>query len=427
MVKSIKLDTASSRALLSAGVFVCLLTTFYIAKWCFANAIAARAPDKKVAELSIALAPNDPQTHYALAVLNEKTFLPDDLSESLAGFERATALAPYDFRLWLALGKARERRGAAAGAELALRKASELAPNYAPVQWTLGNILLRRGKIEEAFAEIRRAAESSDGYRLPTAATAWQIFDGNLGEVKKIIGNSANLNSALAVFLAKQKRFNEAVEIWNALPAPPAAGNIKTARQTDGEEIFNELIAAKKYRDARQIQSSLSNESEADAITPGRIVNGGFEADVKREKASVFEWQIGDGAQPQIGFDDLQKLGGTRSLVIVFNSADGKDFRQISQTTALEFGGKYVFEMFYKSNLKTAAALRWEIVDAADEKILAATAALAERADWTNLKTEFTASEATQAVTVRLAREPCKSIICPTTGKIWFDDFSIHQ
>jgi tetratricopeptide (TPR) repeat protein len=426
MIKSIKLETAASRVLLAVAVLACLLTTFFFVKWCFANAIAARAPDRKVAELTAALAPNDPQTHYALAVLNEKTFLPEDLSESLAGFERATARAPRDFRLWLAFGKARERGGDAAGAELALRRASELAPNYAPVQWTLGNILLRRGKIEEAFAEIRRAAENSDAYRLPMAATAWQIFDGNLGDVKKNIGNSANLNSALAVFLAKQKCFAEAVEIWNALPRSPD-GNIKKIRQADGEELFNELIAAKRYRDAQQIQSSLSNESEADAITSGKIVNGGFEADVKREKAGVFEWRIGDGAQPQIGFDDRQKLGGTRSLVIVFNSTDGKDFRQISQTTALESAGKYVFEIFYKSNLKTSAALRWEIVDVADDKILAATAALAENADWVNLKTEFTVSEGVQAVTVRLAREPCKSIICPTAGKIWFDDFSIHQ
>lgn len=426
MIKTIKLETAASRVLLAVAGLACLLTTFFFVKWCFANAIAARAPDRQVAETAVALAPNDPQTHYAVAVLNEKTFLAEDLSASLAGFERATALAPNDFRLWVAFGKARERRGDQAGAELALRRASELAPNYAPVQWTLGNILLRGGKVGEAFAEIRRAADASSVYRLSAAATTWQIFGGDLAEVKKHIGDSENLNSALAVFTAKQKRFDEAVEIWNSLAAPPAE-NIKTERRADGEELFNELIAAKRYRDALRVQTSLSNESETVEITPGKIVNGGFEADVKREKAGVFEWRIGDGAQPQIGFDDREKRGGARSLVIVFDSTDGKDFRQISQTAALASAGKYVFEINYKSNLKTAAAPRWEIVDAANDKILATTAALEEKADWTALKTEFTASEATQAVTIRLAREPCKSIICPTAGKIWFDDFSIYQ
>ena len=423
MIKSIELKTALDRVLLLGAGFVCLVAISFFVKWCFANAIAARAPDKEVAELAIKLAPNDPQTHYAVAVLSEKNFQAEDLSKSLAEFEQATALAPHDFRLWLAFGKARERRGDAAGAELALRKSLALAPNYAHVQWTLGNVLLRSGKIEEAFAEIRRAAESNETYRTPAITTAWQIFDGNIAEVKKYTGNSANLNSALAVFLAKQKRFDEAVEIWNVLPAE----DIKTARQAEGEQLFNELIAAKRYRDALRIQTGLSNEPEAERITPGKLVNGSFEADVKREKAGIFEWQIGDGAQPQIGFDDREKLGGGRSLVIVFNSADGRDFRQISQTMALESAGKYVFELFYKSNLKTSAALRWEIVDAADGVVLATTNSTLNNADWTNLKAEFTASEQTQAVTIRLAREQCKSIICPISGKIWFDDFSIHQ
>ena len=423
MIKSIKLETAFNRAVLIVAGFLCLGAIVFFAKWCFANAIAARAPAVEVAELSIALAPNDPQTHYALAVLNEKNFLPENLSRSLSEFEQATALAPNDFRLWVAFGKARERRGDAAGAELALRKALALAPNYAQVGWTLGNVLLRRGKTEEAFAEIRRAAENNETYRTPAITTAWQIFDGDIAAIKKYVGDSANLNSALAVFLAKQKRFDEAVEIWNALPAE----DIKTARQAQGEKLFNELIAAKRYRDALRVQTSLSNESETDVITPGKLVNGSFEADVKREKAGVFEWQIGDGAQPQIGFDDREKLGGGRSLVIVFNSADGRDFRQISQTTALESAGKYVFELFYKSNLKTSAALRWEIVDAADGVVLATTDSILNVAAWTNLKAEFTVSEKTQAVIIRLAREQCKSIICPISGKIWFDDFSIHQ
>ncbi len=145
------------------------------------------------------------------------------------------------------------------------------------------------------------------------------------------------------------------------------------------------MMAAKKYLFGLKIQTEIY-ETEAENFAPGKIFNGDFEADVKREKASVFDWQIADGAQPQIGFDDKQKVGGERSLVIVFNSADGRDFRQISQTTAIEAAGKYVFEIFYKSNLKTAAGLRWEIADPADGKVLAATSLNSNSAEWTNLK-----------------------------------------
>jgi len=422
MIKSIKLETALSRTILVIAGFLCLVAIFFFAKWCYANAIAAKAAFIEVAELSVDLAPNDPQTHYALAVLNEKTFLSEYLPKSLHEFEQAVALSPNDFRLWLAYGKARERSGDGAGAELALRRTLELAPNYAQVQWTLGNVLLRRGQIREGFFEIRQAAESDTNYRIPAIAAAWQIFDGSLADVKQNIGDSANLNSALMMFLAKQKRFAEAVEIWNALPAEEK----KTTLKTEGEALFGELIAAKQYRTALEIQTSIDGESNAENFALGKIFNGGFEAEVKREKATVFDWQIADGAQPQIGFDDNQKVGGTRSLVIIFNSSDGKDFRQVSQIIAVEAVRKYGFSLSYKSELKTYGTLHWEIVDDSNGEVLAITNPISPNADWTNLKTEFVTAANTQAVTVRLVRESCKSIICPITGKVWFDDFSIN-
>jgi len=422
MIKSIKLETALSRTVLVIAGFLCLVAIFFFAKWCYANAIAAKAAFIEVAELSVDLAPNDPQTHYALAVLNEKTFLSEDLPKSLREFEQAVALSPNDFRLWLAYGKARERSGDGAGAELALRRTLEFAPNYAQVQWTLGNVLLRRGQIREAFFEIRRAAESDMNYRIPAIGAAWQIFDGSLADVKQNIGDSGNLNSALMIFLAKQKRFAEAVEIWNALPAEEK----KTTLKTEGEALFGELIAAKQYRTALEIQTSIDGESNAENFALGKIFNGGFESEVKREKATVFDWQIADGAQPQIGFDDNQKVGGTRSLVIIFNSSDGKDFRQVSQIIAVEAVRKYGFSLSYKSELKTSGTLHWEIVDDSNGKVLAITNPISPNADWTNLKTEFVTAANTQAVTVRLVRESCKSIICPITGKVWFDDFSIN-
>ena len=219
------------------------------------------------------------------------------------------------------------------------------------------------------------------------------------------------------------KRFDEAIEIWNALSAEDRKGIFKTI----GEELFGQLIAAKRYRDALEIQNGFGENSETGNFALGKVFNGGFETDVAPDTANIFDWQIASGTQPQIGFDDAQKAGGKRSLVIVYNSSDGKDFRQISQIVGAESGKKYSFGLFYKADLKTAATLRWEITDASDGKVLAATDAVANTGNWTNLKTEFTTAAATQAITIRLVREACKSIICPITGKVWFDDFSINQ
>ena len=62
-----------------------------------------------------------------------------------------------------------------------------------------------------------------------------------------------------------------------------------------------------------------------------------------------------------------------------------------------------------------------------DGKVLAATEPIAAKAEWTELKTEFSVPEMTEAVTIRLARIGCASPICPISGKAWFDDFNLSD
>lgn len=418
-VKLIKLESPGKRIGLLVAVLFCLAGAFFFAKWCLTNTIAASAIYKEIAELSIDLAPDDPQTHFALAVLNEKSFSIEDLPKSLAEFEKAAVLSPNNFRLWLAVGRARERVGDAAGAEKALRRALELAPNYAEVQWMLGNLLLREDKTDEAFAEIRKAAAGDPKYSAPAVSIAWQIFEGDVAQIKQNIGDSVQINFALAVFLAKQKRFDEAMQTWNALPEKEK----KTIFKQAGEDLYAEMITAKKYRAALQIQNEISAEETGNQV--GKITNGGLEEDIKAADQNIFDWQIAEGAKPQIGPNDAEKHGGNLSLLLIFNSSDGRDFRAVSQTVAVEPGKRYEFETFYRSQLKASATLKWEIADAADGKILASTDAVQAAANWISLTTAFTVPDGAEAVVVRLAREGCKTSICPISGSVWFDDFSI--
>ena len=418
-VKSIKIETIAQRAALLGAGFVFLISVVFFVRWCFGYAIATQIISKELAEFAINLAPNAPQTHFALAALNERTFLPEDLQKSLAGYEKATALAPHDYRLWFTLGKARERGGDAAGAESALKKAVELAPNYSRLRWAYGNVILRQGRTGEGFAEMRQAAEGDKTFINPLVTTAWQIFDGDITQIKQNVGDSMQINFVLPTFLAKQNRYDEAFAIWNSLPAEAK----KTTFKENGEDFFKQLIEAKKYRDALRVKTEI-RESGAENFTVGVISNDGFETDIK-PNTDVFGWQIAEGVQPQIGFDIAQKKGGNQSLVIVFNSPNGQDFRSLSQVVVVESGKSYVFEAQFKSNLKTAATLKWEIVDVSEGKILATTEAVAAVADWSSLKADFTVPENTQAVTIRLAREVCKTTACPISGKIWFDDFNL--
>ncbi|MCU1289303.1 MAG: protein O-GlcNAc transferase [Acidobacteria bacterium] len=419
-VKSIKIESAASRIVLAVLALICVAAAFTFTKWSLANAVSVQADFKEVAALAAATAPDDPQTHLISAILLEKTFLPEDLQKSLDEYEKAAALSPNNYLYWLSLGSARERAGDAAGAEKALRKAFELAPNYSQVQWSLGNTLLRQGNAEESLSMIRRAIQSDPTLTNAAIVAAWQIFDGEIPQIKQAIGNSDEANAALALFLARQQRFDEAFETWSALPADLKSGALKRT----GEELANQFISAKKYRSAQSVSAGISAD-ESKKTSLEKITNGDFENDIKMQNAGFFEWQITDGAQPQIGLDSQVRRGGARSLLMIYNSTDGKNFRQISQTVTVQPEKSYQLALAFKSELKTSVGLKWEIVDASDGKLLGASPVVSGASDWTNVSVPFSTAKTAEAVIVRLVRDACPAGICPVSGKIWFDDFNL--
>lgn len=419
--QTIHIKTNGQKLFMLAGAVLCFVLAFLFVKWSLGHTISIRAQQKEVADVSTGFAPDDPQTHFSSAVLHEKSFDPENFVKAVNEYQIAVALSPNDYLFWLALGKARERGGDAVGAEKALRRAVELAPNYVDTHWTLGNNLLRQGKTAEAFAEIRKSAAGSDKYVIPAIATSWQIFNGDLNQIKQSVGDSPKLNAFLAVFLLKQERLNEAFEIWDSLPDEMKSVTFRK----QSEEIYRQMINAGKYRFAKIIKSSIEGSNTARIF--GTFTDGGFEANVKKENTDPFDWQIGEGNQPLIGFDDKIKHGGDLSLVIIFNSPDGQDFRPVSQIIAVEAGKSYRFTGFYKTDLKASGTLRWEILNVADRVTVAATEELAANTDWKNIEADFTVPENAEAVIVNLVRVKCSSTICPIIGKVWFDDFELNK
>lgn len=422
-IKSIQLNGFALRSLLLISALLCVLAVYFVVKWGLADTLATQTQAAEIAEFAVELSPDNPKTHYSLAALRERTFLNEDFQKALAGYERAVSLAPNDFRLWFDLGKARDQNGDQKGAEKAYRRALELAPNYSRVHWALGNLLLRQGKTEEAFAEIRRAAANDPSYANPAVGVAWQFYDGDVPTISEKIGDSMPIKAALSNFLASQKRFDESFALWNEL----SAEDKRTTYKTDSEALLNSLVATKNYRDALNVYTQIT-QFDGDRPEIGKITNGGFEADIKTgSAANLFDWLIADGLQPQILFDATQKHGGSRSLVIVFKSMNGQDFRAIQQPVVVESEKHYRFEAYVRSELETPATLKWEIVDLSDEKILASTEALPNNSDWMPLAAEFDTTRSTQAVMIRLVRVPCPVSMCPINGKVWFDDFSLRK
>ena len=391
---------------------------WFIFYWCMANSAVQRADTAELALYLTQLAPSDPQAHHRAAVLLEKNFDIENVQQAVVEYELAAALSPENYMMWLDLGRALERSGDPEGAERALRRALELAPNYSRVQWGLGNALLRQGRVEEAFGHIGRSVTGDDALSGMAAVTAWQFFDGDLAAIRRAITGSVAFDAALATHLAREKRFDEAIVMWDSLPANAQKGTLKQA----GITLRGLLLEAKRFRQALRVAATLDDQ----AGEPGVVNNGGFEQPVKPDTPGPFEWQITPGLQPQIVLTTAQKHGGDKSLLVIFNSADGKEFRPVAQTIAVEPGRSYTLELYYRTELKTNASFSWEVLDATDGKLIAAGEPIAGNTDWRSLVIRFVSNASSDGVIIRFTRAPCTAV-CPVAGNIWFDDVSLQQ
>ncbi len=425
-LKILRLEPRISRVLIVAATLSCLIVTWFSVRWHFANAVAptydrTRPESPLVADWLTGVAPSDPTVHYSAAVTFERTFNIADLDRSLMEYALATASSPNNYLMWLSLGKARNLNGDTAGAEAAFKRALELAPNYAVVQWAYGNFLVRQEKRDEGFAMIARAAVSSPEYARSAAVTALEIFDGDIQATMRALGPGDATSAALLSALMREGRFDEAVGAWERISDEGKKGKYLA----DGQKFVGDLIAAKKFTLAARVSSFIS--PLLDAAPAGTISNGGFESGVKLRDAGPFEWQIAAGGSPQIGLSEDRPHAGKYDLVIVFNSFDTAAFRTISQTVVVVPGAQYELQGFYRSDVKTASSLRWEVANAATTETIARTEELGNAAAWTPFSIRFAAPEGVDGVIVRFSRDGCVGSSCPTNGTISFDDLSVRR
>ena len=411
-------DTAPARALLGVFVLLCLGGAALASKWAIGNALATRSQEREVTEAGAALAASDPLALIAHAAVLEKTFDLSAIARSLSEYETAVALSPHDFRLWLALGRARERDGDRAGAERAYRRGLELAPNYSRIQWALGNLLVRDGRVDEGFRHIRTAAEADATFAAPAVLAAWQTFEGDVPRVTAALGDGDNTRVELTRNLAAQKRFDEAIRVWNSIPSESRG---KFAEQ--GRDLAIKAFGNGSFRFALAV----SNEFAETPSQPETVTNGGFESPIRPKSAGLFDWKNLDSVYPQIGPTGGQKKEGAVALLIRFGDPTNLELSQLSQTIVVEPGRRYSLSLSHRSEIKSPAIFRWEVVAGVSGARLAATEPLAAGKDWVTSTMEFTAPQDQDGVTIRLVRENCAAPLCTVTGTIWFDEFVLRR
>ena len=415
------------RVVMVVTLVLALLASWFVVRWYLGNTIAEyQNADEGLDTIrrAVSWAPSDPLTHWRFGTIAQRQLLPDQLHQVVHEYEKAASLSPNDYRYWMALGTALEQWGEIERGEKALQRATELAPSYAYPRWYLGNLLLRSSRYDQAFVELRRAADANPDLRSQLLNLAWAIYNKNLDSFVEAVGNSANSRAELAAYLAGRQRFEDGILLWKRLNEAE-----KRANRTRGQDIVGALIKVKRFHQAAEVANDLV-PTAAYQTGEGKVVDGGFEEDVVPQTGAVFGWQVNSLQQAKVGIDPNRGHNSSRSLRIVFRVSSHLDSIGVSQLVPVRPDTEYDFECYVRSqDLQSASTPLIEIADATEgQRVTGSSQAPTGNTDWQRITFSFKTGAKTEAVTVKIIRTSCgEDPVCPIFGTVWYDDFNLKR
>jgi tetratricopeptide (TPR) repeat protein len=362
------------------------------------------------------LTPSDPEAHRnRAAVLNNLRLFSDARNAQ----ELATSLRPKDDYLWLELGLLKDELEDTQGALAAFNQAVRFAPYYAHTHWQRGNLLLRMGRYQEAFADLRQAAASNRDYLPNLIDLAWALSHGDPRTTAQLVEiNDDRTRIAFARFLARQGKATEALDQYRL-----AAASVSEENQRD---LVRQLIAAKAFREAFEIWTRSVGVSNDKAPV---LYDGGFEGPLSLDEVG-FGWRVPrevDGLS--MSLDATQQHTGAKSLRLQFNGNSTPGVLLLSQTVVVKAQQRYRVNFAVSTkDIVTGGLPVITASDATSGQLLGKSANFPQAANsWQVLSFEFTTLTKTDAVILSLQRNNCSSAPCPIFGFVWLDSISIEE
>jgi tetratricopeptide (TPR) repeat protein len=415
---------AKGRLILGVVIVAALIFGWFGIRWQLGTMLAELTPPneptaKYAADKAVSLSPRDPLAAWLTAETEKDFFNPANVEVSVQRYENVVRLAPYDYRWWVELGRADEQAEYSDRAELAFRRAAELAPSYAFPRWQLGNFLLRENRPDEAFAELRKITENDLTYREQVFSLAWDYFDHDPSKVEALAADTPEVRSSLSLFYAARGQAADSLRIWNTLNDSQKAAHPQTART-----ITQALTEKKFYRQGLEFSRQVGIDPDAQAET---ITNGGFEKALGSPEDNYYGWNVErTDNKLDIATDSSVKHQGNRSLRLNFRTFIKPELGNPWQIVAIEPSSNYTLHFWTRTeNLKSAGMPAVEVVDPSDNRLIASSPAIeAGTNDWREFSIEFKAPDAVDGIFIRVARSYCGEA-CPIVGILWLDDFSL--
>ena len=275
---------------------------------------------------------------------------------------------------------------------------------------------LRLGRYNEAFAELRTAANSNHRFLLTLIDLAWNLSGQNVQVTEQLAGiQSTAARIEFARFLARKGKGKETLDEFTQV----ATGMAPVYRT----ELVRELIATKQFPEAYEIWRYASADK---AVNNPAIYDGGFEGPITFSE-SGFGWRILHDPKLDVSQDGFDKDTGARSLRIIFNGHSVTPDSIVSQIIIIHAQAKYRVSFAFKTNdLTSGSPLVLQVTDAVNNQALK-DFEIAPEPGWRRQSFDFDAPPECRTIHLKLIGKGCSSGPCQIFGTLWLDSFSIEQ
>lgn len=361
---------------------------------------------------------DNPQYCDALGTLTSFYMISAKFDESVASFECATRLSPYDAHYWSDLGAAYDRAGRPNDALSAFKRALELFPNSPEINWRFANFAFRTHRTSEALRALPFVLAGSspshrDVFRLAIRASP------DKGTILDMLPLQASVFFEFLNFEIEASDILGAEATWRRL--------LQLKLSFELRQAFSYLDALIQHHETDRMVaawSALAERFPAEigplAESPNLVENGSFEREILD---GGLDWRVIPVEGAKVSLDSVEVFEGARALRIEFDAKGNLDYGHVFQYVPVQANRRYRFSGAMRvKGITTDSGLRFQVFDAFDVgKLLLSTENTVGTSGWTLRQLEFKTSPATHLLVVRVARIPSQKLDNRIGGTAWID------
>ncbi len=408
--------------LLLAAVFAAFFLSYFSIRSALAAHFAASQTPQGF-ERAIHLEPDDARNWYQLGRYWQYNLEDSDTSRAIRAYSSALALNPRSADTWLELATAYESDGNLPAARDAFLQAKKAYSLSAEVSWRYGNFLLRRGDVEPAFLEMRRAVEADPKRSAEAFSRALRAEPDVEKILDRVLPPRADVYLQAIWDQTTDGNADNALKIWDRLAAIHPRLHLN-----DSFVLVDAFLSRGRMADARRVwdQAVMFAGFSGLPDPPGSLVwDGGFESGVFD---GGFSWFLSrDSANPQVSLDSQEKHSGNRSLRLLFNGKSNVNFIGVCHYVAVQPSTAYRFSVWVRTqSLTTDQGVRFHLRSFGPQGTSAVvTSDVHGSQPWTRIEMPWSTGKDVQEAQVCLARlasgEPGNKI----QGTAWVDDLAL--